>query len=416
MFLIAGRTGVKRYQICSIILLLSTLTSACGRVDGSANASAFPPTPVQLQTLQTRQLQDSTDFVGTLEAEQTVDLKPQIVGQISRILVKPGDRVQPGDVVFELNPDQTVPQLNSALASVNSAKSAVNTAAQQLQAAKSQLASAQSQYELAQVNNSRYQYLAQQGAIDRMTADQYATALKVQANAVNSAKDQVRAAQAGLSQAKAGVAQAQAQANAARVNVNFKQVTAPISGSVGNITLKVGDYVNAGDTLTTINQNNTFDLQIPIPLNRARQLHPGLVTQLIDPTTGAQVGMGTIYFVSPQADATNQTILTRARFSNTSGKLRDAQYVRARVIWDTKPGVLVPVDAVTTIGGQSFVFVAVENTAEGKTQMMAHQIPITLGAIQGQNYQVLKGLESGDKVIVSGVQKLRDRAPIAPQT
>jgi RND family efflux transporter MFP subunit len=370
---------------------------------------------VQLQILQSSTLQDSNDFVGTLEAEQTVELKPQIDGRIDRILVKPGDRVQQGDPIFLLNLDQTASQVNSAQATVNASVAARNTANQQLRVAQSQLTSAQSQYELARVNNDRYQYLVSQGAVDRATSDQYATTLKVQADAVKQARDQVKASDAAIDQADANIRKAQADAATVKVSLNFKQVLAPIAGAVGDITLKAGDYVTTGQVLTTINQNGAFDLQIPIPISRSSELKTGLSVQLLDPNTEAPLSLGKIYFVSSKADSTAQSLLARARFSNARGTLRDAQYVKARVIWNTKPGVLVPTTAVTTIGGQNFVFTAQDKTDNGKTQTIAHQIPITLGAIQGQDYQVVKGLKPGDRVIVSGILKLRDGTPVASQ-
>lgn len=405
---------MKRYHLLVTALLLSSLASACGKSGESAKAGGPPPSAVQVQRLQNGTLQDSTEYVGTLEAEQTVNLKPQIDGRIDQILVRPGTRVSQGDTIFTLNLDQTASQVSSAQANTNAVIAARNTSAQQLRVARSQLASAQSQYELAKTNNDRYQYLAKQGAIDQATADQYATNLKVQRDAVKQAQDQVRAAQAGVNQADANIRKAQADTQTAAVSLNFKNVVAPISGAVGNITLKPGDYVTTGQTLTTINQNNAFDLQIPIPLSRSGQVRTGLPVELLDPNTGDRLGSGSIYFVSSQADSTSQVILTRARFSN-SGKLRDSQYVRARVIWKSTPGVLVPTTAVTTIGGQNFVFVAEEQTKDGKQQTVARQVPVTLGNIQGQNYQVTKGLKPGNQVITSGILRLRDGSPVAPQ-
>lgn len=406
---------MKRYHLLGTALLLSLLATACSKPEKSAKASGPPPASVKLQALQTNTLQDSTEFVGTLEAERTVELKPQTDGRIDQILVKPGAQVNQGDLLFLLNPDQSVPQLNSAQANVNAVVAARNSSAQQLQVAQSQLTSAQSQYELAQINNNRSQFLARQGAIPQSQADQSATDLKVRADAVRSARDQVSAAKAAVSQAEANIRKAQSDAAAAEVSVNFRRVVAPISGAIGNITLKVGDYVKTGDSLTTINQNDAFDLQIPIPLSRSGQLRTGLPVQLLDPNTGNLLGSGNIYFVSSQADPNAQSLLTRARFLNTGSKLRNSQYVRARVIWNTMPGILVPVESVTTIGGQSFVFVAKETQANGKSQMVAHQVPVTLGNIQGQNQQVLRGLQPGDTIIVSGILRLRDGAPIAPQ-
>lgn len=406
---------MKRHRWIGSILLLSLLTTACSKSGDTAQANGSPPTTVQIQTLGKGSLQDSTEYVGTLEAEQTVDLKPQIDGRIDQILVQPGARVNRGDPIFTLSLDQAAPQVNSAQANTNAAIAARNTAAQQLQVARSQLSTAQSQYELAKLNNDRYQALAQQGAIDRATADQYATDLEVKRDAVKAGQDQIKAAQAALDQSDANVRKAQADTNTARVSLDFKQVNAPIAGAVGNITLKPGDYVTTGQTLTTINQNNFFDLQIPIPLSRSRELRTGLPVELLDPNTGDRLGSGSIYFVSSQADPTAQVILTRARFSNESRQLRDSQYVRARVIWKTTPGVLVPTTAITTIGGQNFVFVAEDKTEDGKQQTTARQVPVTLGNIQGQNYQVLKGLKTGDRVITSGILRLRDGAPVKPQ-
>ena len=406
---------MRKYPLLGTVFLLSILTSSCNKANDSAKASSPPPTPVQLQSLQTGTLQDSSEYIGTLEAEKTVNLKPEIQGRIQQILVPPGAEVKQGSPIMILTADQTVPQYNSAQAAIVAAIAARNTAAKNVQATKSQLSQAQAQSQLAQANNTRYQFLVQQGAIDRATGDTYATTLKVQRDAVRTAQNQVAANQASLVQAEANVRKAQADAASYEVTVNQKRVVAPIAGSVGNINLKVGDYVSTGDTLTTINQNNAFDLQIPIPISRASELKAGLAVQLLDPNTSAPLGSGSLYFVSSQADSNAQSIVTRARFPNKGSNLRDGQYVKARVVWNTKPGVLVPVNAVTTIGGQNFVFVAKENQVKGKNQLVARQVPVTLGDIQGQQYQIEKGLNSGDQVITSGTIKLRDGSPIVSQ-
>jgi multidrug efflux pump subunit AcrA (membrane-fusion protein) len=78
--------------------------------------------------------------------------------------------------------------------------------------------------------------------------------------------------------------------------------------------------------------------------------------------------------------------------------------------------VLVPALALTTIGPQNFVFVSQEKSTDDKTEVVARQVPVTLGQMQGQSYQVVSGLKPGDKVIVSDILKLRDGAPIAPRS
>jgi multidrug efflux pump subunit AcrA (membrane-fusion protein) len=90
--------------------------------------------------------------------------------------------------------------------------------------------------------------------------------------------------------------------------------------------------------------------------------------------------------------------------------MRASQFVRARIIWKTVPGITIPVTAVLRISGQVFAFVAED--ANGK--LVAKQRAIKVGPIAGDNYIVLDGIKANERVVVSGVQKLADGAPIAP--
>jgi len=102
-------------------------------------------------------------------------------------------------------------------------------------------------------------------------------------------------------------------------------------------------------------------------------------------------------------------VLIKGVFANAA-QLRAAQYVRARVVWSTRPGLRLPTTAVVRQSGQTFAFVA---QGEGAATV-AKQRAVTLGAIDGNEYVVAAGLEAGDRVIVSSVQKLREDAPVAP--
>jgi multidrug efflux pump subunit AcrA (membrane-fusion protein) len=93
---------------------------------------------------------------------------------------------------------------------------------------------------------------------------------------------------------------------------------------------------------------------------------------------------------------------------NPDGKLRASQYVRARIIWKTAEGLVLPVTAVLRISGQFFAFVAEE--AGGK--LVAKQRAIKVGPIVGNQYPVLDGIKAGERVVTSGAQKLADGAPI----
>jgi len=104
-------------------------------------------------------------------------------------------------------------------------------------------------------------------------------------------------------------------------------------------------------------------------------------------------------------------VLAKAPIANNNDKLRNAQFIRARIIWGTQDHPVVPILAVSRIGGQYFAFVAEQQ--DGKT--VAHQKPLRVGQMTGNNYVVLDGIKPGDKVIVSGTQFLIDGAPVLPQ-
>jgi RND family efflux transporter MFP subunit len=450
---------------------------------GVAGATAAPPAvPVKLATVATKTIQDSTVFVGTLEAPRFVTIKPQVEGRINKIFVKEGDRVQQGQPIVGLQNDDAqavlqqrqaaLQQANANLALLNAgtrpeqvaqAKATLAQAQAKLRDAQSgaqpqeiaqavaEIESAKSALNLAESRASRYAQLAKQGAVSQ---DQYAGFVNEQRSAesalvvaqkkldqlrqtrnsdisalsaaVQQQNENLRQLQNGsrpeeIAQARAQVSQAAAQVRAAQVQLQYSKVLAPFTGSVGDIPLKVGDYAAKGDALTTLTKNDSFDLNLSIPLdrvaspgeNRAKQLRAGLPVELLD-TAGKSIEMGKIGFIAPNATADSQTILAKATFANTSGRLLNRQSVQARTIWARRPGILIPVTAVSRLGGKTFVFVADagKQTADGKSSLVARQQPVDLGAIEGGNYQVTKGLKAGEKIVTSGLLNLTNGAPI----
>jgi multidrug efflux pump subunit AcrA (membrane-fusion protein) len=117
-----------------------------------------------------------------------------------------------------------------------------------------------------------------------------------------------------------------------------------------------------------------------------------------------------IDFLSAQVDSALQGILVKAPVHVTPEILRNAQMIKARVIWSTTPMAVIPVLAVTRQGGQSFVFVARQENGH----MVAKQVPVTLGDTVGNAYSVSSGLSVGDRVIVSSTQFLVNNMPVIP--
>ncbi len=314
-------------------------------------------------------IEDATEYVATLKSLKSTAIQPQIDGQITQIFVKPGDRVREGAPLVQIDPRRQQAAVSGQEADRAAREVALNFARQQAQRA----------HEL---------YAA--GAISKQEMEQ--------------ADTNQQAAEAQLSSLQAQVQQQQ-------VQLRYFTITAPTAGVVGDVPARVGNQVTPQTVLTTIDQNDVLELNVSVPLERASALRAGLPIQILSGNASGPVATTTVNFISPHVDDQTQSVLVKGQVRNPDAKLRAAQYVRARIIWSTSDGLVVPVTAVLRVSGQFFAFVAED--AAGK--LVAKQRAITVGPIVGEAYPVLDGLKPGERIVVSGAQKLADGAPIESQ-
>lgn len=430
-------------KLLGAALAISCLTSACGGQESQTSKKAIP---VTLQTLEIATLIESTQYVGTLEAKNRVNLAPRIDGRILEIFVKQGDKVSQGKAIIKLEPTRELEEVNARIADVNVAKAEFSEAEAQLRTreaeraraaanverARADLQDAKAEVILAEVNYKRSKFLVGEGVepkqdLDDKTRDLKTKiaqrdadkeALNAELKALSAAERQVDQAVALVNSRKEAVRRAQGELGSTSQALAYNTITAPIEGVVGDFNeYKVGDVVNVGDRLTTITNNDLFDLRINIPIEFRSQLNLGLPVEIIK-ENGTRGGVqGRITYIAASVDQNTQSIVTKVTFRN-DGSLRDRQYVRVRVIWEEKPGLLITTTAVTTLGGQKFVFVAEpgESKQKEETTLVARQKPIKTLSIQEQAYQVISGVKPGDKIIVSRILDLRDGTVIKEES
>ena len=419
--------------------MLSLSINGCSSSQEEANQSQT--IPVKLKTLGLASLIDSTEYVGTLEAKDRVSLAPRIDGRILEIFVRQGDRVSRGDAIVRLEPTQAQENVNAATQSVNVERARLGqvqaelrtaeanraAAAAEAESARADLQDLKAEVELAQINIKRTKTLVEGGALPQQNLDDDNRDLKssiAQRNSrretlnaaiesLQAAKKQVEQTKANIDSQNATIKQTEAELGSISQNLAYNTITAPIDGVVGSFDQrKVGDYVSVGEELTTITNNQNFDLNINIPVEYRSRLQRGLTVETIN-EDGSPGVRGEITYIAPLVQQNTQSILTKVTFSNQNS-LKDREYVRARVIWDEKPGVLVPTTAVSTLGGQNFVYVAqLKKTESGEESLVAEQQPVKLGSIQDQDYQILTGVEKGDRIVVSNILSLQDGTPIS---
>jgi RND family efflux transporter MFP subunit len=223
-------------------------------------------------------------------------------------------------------------------------------------------------------------------------------------------RQELEQAQTALRTAQASLEALQAQVQQQQVQLRYYTISAPTAGIVGDVPARVGMQVSTSTVLTTIDQNDTLEVYVSVPVERSADLKPGLPLQVVSSDGTDTLAATTIGFISSSVDEATQSILVKGTVKNPDGQLRSSQFVRARIIWKTVEGLVVPVTAVSRVNGQYFVFMAEE--AEGK--LVAHQRVIKVGPIVRDAYPVLEGIKAGERVVVSGSQKLQEGAPIAP--
>ena len=309
--------------------------------------------------------------------------------------------------------DQRLRDLREAEASLAEQEDTVRSAASQVRAAQQNLDRRVSTLQ-AQIATQQKQIEAAQARVDGagQAFDRQVATLEAQ---IASQESAVKAQEAEVRRLEREVDQARANATAQQVQLDYYDVEAPISGIVGNVPVKVGDFVDSQTTVTSIRQNESLEVNIEIPVNRLPQIRVGTPVELISQETGKEIGTSRISYVSPSAGTETQTILVKAIYNNQENRLRTDQIVRARVIWEQQPGITVPTTAINRIGAQSFVFVVREENQDGQQMLIAKQTPVELGSIQGQSYQVISGLKPGDRIVTEGVVKLRDGAAVTEE-
>ncbi|WP_019506486.1 efflux RND transporter periplasmic adaptor subunit [Pleurocapsa sp. PCC 7319] len=447
-------------RISASVVAVTMLLGIGGCGGEKEQASQPQAVAVKLKTIESATLIDSSEYVGTLEARERVSLAPRTEGRILEIFARQGDRVSRGDPIVKLEPTQEQENVNAATQSVNVEKARLGqnqaelrtaeanqaAAAAEVESAKADVQDAAAAVELAKINIERTRMLVEGGALAQQDLDDDNRDLKSGIAQLNSrretlnaatksleaAEKQVEQARANIDSQNATIKQVEAELGSISQNLAFNTINAPIDGVLGSFDdKKVGDYVDIGEELTTITNNQSFDLNVNIPVEYRDRLKPGLTVEIVN-EDGSPGTKGEIAYIAPLVQQNTQSILTKVTFPN-QGSLKDREYVRVRVIWGKKPGVLVPTNAISTLGGQNFVYLATEansqeesstqssnesnlpeenNSQSPNASLIAQQQPIKLGSIQAQNYQVLSGLQEGDRIAVSNILSLRDGTPI----
>ncbi|SMP28611.1 efflux RND transporter periplasmic adaptor subunit [Flavobacterium hercynium] len=367
---------MKNVIITSFILAL--ILSSCAD-KSQAPAPAAPLLPV-LAVSSANTITD-TEYPASIQGTVDVEIRPQVSGNLDRVLVDEGAYVTKGQSLFKINERPFREQLNNALASLHAAEAAL-------------------------INS--------QLEVDKLTP-------LVQNKVVSDY--QLKTAKASQKIAAANIEQAKAMVESARINLSYTNVTAPVSGYIGRLPKKQGSLVSAADIEPLTKLSDVHEVFVYFSLgetdfinfkahytgntigDKIKKLPP---VTLILADNNAYEKSGKIDMVDGQFDKNTGAITLRATFPNANGTLRSGNTGKIRLGLQHDDAILIPQSATVEMQDKIFVF-TVNN--ENKVNKM----PIIVIGKSGVNYLISEGVKSGDQIVLSGIDKLQEGQLIQPE-
>ncbi len=363
----------SRIVLALIVLFLAgSIAVGCKK---EAKVAAGPP-DVEVAEVTQRDVQLQKEWVGSTDGSVNAVIRAQVQGYLIKQDYTEGQFVKKGQLMFEIDP---------------------RTFQATLDQAKADLAQKKARWDTTKANLARVRPLAEQNAVSKKDLDD--------------AVGQEQSAHSAVDAAQAAVDKAQ-------LDLGFTRITSPINGIAGLAKAQIGNLVGPGqvEELTTVSTVNPIKVLVPISEqeylhlqakrpseSQTRQLDMVLADGSVYPQKGA------FAFADRQVDPTTGTLKVAILFPNPGNVLRPGQFAKVRAVLETKKdALLVPQRAVSDVQGRNLVaVVGQDNKVDIRQVQVTNQI--------GSNMIISQGLKPGEKVIVEGIQKVKQGQMVTPK-
>jgi membrane fusion protein (multidrug efflux system) len=403
-------------------LAIAAALTAAGCSNAHSVAASPPPPSVRIAEVQQRDVPIYKEWIGTLDGLVNADIKAEVSGYLTQQAYTEGTFVKRGQTLFQIDPRPFQAVLEQAQGRLAQSQGQLEQARAQVAQAEAQVAVAEANQRRTQLDVDRYTPLAQQQAITQQDLDnatQNNMAAKAQRQASTAA---VETARAQITSSTAAVESAKADVESARINLGFTQLTSPIDGIPGIALLQVGALVSpASGAITTVStvdpikvyftasEQEYLEYTRRFPTAEKRQANTStLALELILADGTTYPHRGKFYFADRQVDVRTGAIRLAGLFPNPGNSLRPGQYGRVRTSTQTRQGaLLVPQKAISDLQGTHQVAVVGPGN---KIQIRE----VELGETVGAEWIIRKGVNPGERVVVEGLQKVRQGVQVNP--
>jgi membrane fusion protein, multidrug efflux system len=340
--------------------------------------------------------------VGNVEAYNTISIRPQVSGQLTKIFIQDGDYVTTGQKLAEIDPRPLQGQVAQAEAQLSKDRA-------QLQQATANLARDVANEKYAREQADRYASLFSQGVVSKDDRERFAS----NADALGQS---VQADRAAIESAKAQIQADQANLDNTNLQLSFTTITSPIDGRLGNIGIKAGNIVSANQTeLMSLAAVQPIYVTFAVPEPRLPEIRRAMgdgaklpVEAKSQDETGAGEH-GQLTFIDNNVDATTGTIKLKGTFPNTNRKLWPGEFVNVSMRLTLQPNaIVVPSAALQTGQDGTYIYVV-------KDDLTVEMRPVTAGLRVNDILVIEKGLKEGETVVTEGQLRLAPGSKVVVQ-
>ena len=339
------------YLIAAVSITVGACTAAESRNDGAAQQGGGgpPAMPVEVAVAQEDTVIEEISATGEIEAVQAIELRPEVEGRLVEIFAREGREVTRGTPLFKVDDAEL----------------------------RAQVAQLEAERELARQALERTRRLMEENA----------------------------SSEADLETAQANERSKAAQLELQQVRLDRTVVRAPFTGVVGERLVSLGDYVNTSTRLVTLQTVDPQRAAFDVPERYAPQLRVGQEVSFEVAAVADREFFGVVDFVNPVVQQPARTIRVKAMVRNRDRSLKAGMFIEARLTTRVIPdAVVIPEDAILPLQGADFVWVIVDGAATRRQ--------VELGVRTPGMVQIRSGVEAGEQVVVGGLERLMEGAPV----
>jgi RND family efflux transporter MFP subunit len=390
-----------------LIGLVAFGMAACGKKEETAPEKIRTVRGPKVEAVQTSQMEEVYEAVGTVRSKMASVLSSRITGQILAVHIREGDRVQAGQLLMEIDSREAAARLQKAQAGAREAQEMLEEVERNIQAAESAKRAAEANKTLAISTFNRYKTLLERRSVSPQEFEEVQARHQAAIAEADRAEENHRAILAKKEQVLARMEQAKAEVNQAQIAVGYAQIVSPIDGLVTAKQAEVGTLATPGLPLATVEDDTRYRLEAVVEESQIGKIRAGTTVRVGIDALGPMEWLGRVVEIGPATDPASRSSIVKVDLPQQADRARGRQILRSGLFGKAlfsigqRPALTVSEKAVMVRGQLQEIYVLdKENIARLRL--------IKTGKPYGQRVEILAGLREGERIVAEGVEAVSE--------